>query len=424
METALLAHYRSIDDIEETSDGPELRIKCIIASESKHCLVLPDLKECDLGEITVGSAAGEGHCAIVLENSLDTPALIGISIQQAHDVPYSVTVTPAELQIPPRGKRTFNVNCHSPLPCGQFLEKIQISQINSLTGQLSRVLYEIPAFGTFSSPDVSCNVTHLEFGDISLGSTKCQEILLRNNSNAAVRYNIQAGNTKGSFQIQPCFGQLKPKSLANITVIFKPSRAWNFLKTIFILFDNALPISVDLVGTCFSPFVRPAVLRHDHVRQWRERVSLSPQPCSQNRESRFLDFLELSNSAKRTQPKMAALNKSFLDFSTADLGSTHEVSVQLQNLSDEKLVCDWDAVLAEGNNLTFSERSFSISPAQVELSAGDSATFVISFNPARPSEYFFRIFDCVVSTKRNRSFRLVNDAGIVPPQTLSLAVQG
>lgn len=158
-----------------------------------------------------------------------------------------------------------------------------------------RILYTPASTGTFSSetfslataggnkvalavageavgPVVAFSTRVLNFGNVRTEQHVPKVLYIENRSEVPVAYSfrLECGDV---FGLQKPSGTIQPYSTAHVVIVFKCNRPANYWRRAVCVIQDADPVAVDLLATCFDEKMRPPPLATRHIADYFERLS-------------------------------------------------------------------------------------------------------------------------------------------------------
>ncbi|XP_016378792.1 coiled-coil domain-containing protein 108-like [Sinocyclocheilus rhinocerous] len=155
--------------------------------------------------------------------------------------------------------------CFSPLT----VDSISVDYL-SLTcpGAVSKDLLKMS--GTCIGPIVSLNTSVLDFGCVEEGTEVTHNVQIINSSAVLAHYQFDVDTGSHSvFSIDKPCGSLPGSSKLTLHVKFRPYQPIAYHKTVTCLLLHREPLFLDLIGTCHSEQLKPAVLTPRHLSIYR-----------------------------------------------------------------------------------------------------------------------------------------------------------
>mmetsp|Transcript_36466 Transcript_36466/g.71614 ORF Transcript_36466/g.71614 Transcript_36466/m.71614 type:complete len:1880 (+) Transcript_36466:91-5730(+) len=345
------------------------------------------------------------------------------------------------------------------LQAGQEMD-IQLSYTPQVTNTFTNevFLFETPGgnnekltlCGTATGPVLHFSTSMIDFGDVPAGEKVKREIRLHNESDCPAFYQF-LDDELGSFSIDVPSGVVPALVSAIVNVTFRPHQPINYYKRVFCLIKNQTPHYVDVLGTCFTDLVRPAPLTTDHVLRYRHRALTYPhlrrtdtfkllaaglddgldetgfsEELGGGISSSYFAYEQLLNESVDPHAE-ASVQELSIDFgSQSHMRMSEYRTIHVTNHTDFKQTVMWDIPTQSDNPNAKKIKSplFMVFPPSADVRPKSTIEFKISFRPRRSNFYYCQRLEAYVYSKSNRTFRLVNDAGFVPPLKIQTMVFG
>ena len=205
------------------------------------------------------------------------------------DVESVFTFAPTSGIIPPDGELTIAV-MYAPKVTGTFTnDHYEVRTPGGNTVPLEVV-------GEAIGPTITLSKDVINFGDvpIELPAKKSSRILeMTNTSEVPVPYLLFGVETNGLFQLTPAAGVLTPRQPTYVHFEFSPTTPGNYYRRIYVLFLNAKPMAVDLIGSGYNDKRRPLPIQPRFVSEYLRREAkglhrLSPEELQARADAKAL----------------------------------------------------------------------------------------------------------------------------------------
>lgn len=302
-------------------------------------------------------------------------------------------------------------------------------------------------------PQVQLGAKVINFMQIDVGDVATRTIDVINNSDIDAAYQFMIDCSESVFKFERTSGILKANSKLTIILKFVPQHPINYHRHITCMVHNQGPLYLDLIGTCHSELVKPAVLLSKHLDNFRSHVErgFSVFPPEQLNELRQQGRLELDDAGALMAPVIGSVEKpeeqvvpqvppmdeyfndgfhcdiinfvphvSF-DVSVVDFGNCQNLRViedkiiNLTNHTKGKVTVQW---------IGGADKTFTVSPAVIDVPPLKSCTFHVTFKPNAPNQLFGAELECYTYYKSLRDYKLVEDTTHSPPWCLTLNCTG
>jgi len=270
----------------------------------------------NLGEVFVGSSVSKDF-TIVNEGTSDLVAGTIVSDNSAF------TVTPESALIKPGNSATVTVT-FSPDAKGSQASVITVSSNDP--GDVSSV---VNVAGTATLPEITVSSTKLNFGDVEIGSSNSQNIIITSEEKDNT-VSIEISNDNDRFTAKPSMVSLEPGASETVAVTYTPDETGD---------DNTV-------------------------------ISMISNNIREN-------AIEVNTTGAGIAPRIT-LSTGSIDFGDVELGDSDTIPVTLTNDGDVEQV---------ETTITIDTTIFTVSPASVELGAGESRTVTFSFIPGSTGDH-------------------------------------
>ncbi|KAH9101135.1 hypothetical protein Ae201684P_007320 [Aphanomyces euteiches] len=444
------------EELGETRQRQEKTMK--ISGIGKYAFFAASETELDFGDVLIdGGAAYKSrkHSTdkeFVLRNrSLVRASYQIIPVESDHEPVFFFS--PLKGVIPPESSIPITVK-YTPLSPGTFT--CDNFHIQTPGGHTVLVTCRGKAVGplvTLWKKNLASNLVKghsINFKDVMVGTKATRVLILKNESDAAVRFNFMAA-PNGVFQIEKVAGVIPPLLETSIMLSFIPETPGNFYRRLFILLQNQSTTYVDILGTGYDQAVRPSPFQQAHVDAYRLRCQnhwglLSPDGLENLLEEKGDEFflhgaLRRANQVDENSSRLLTRSgESFLshvqiseEFFHPGTDRTNAIMVSetllefgalgakktlvVSNHTRGKVTCGW-RISEEGQS------NFRISPRSCDIAPGASADFTVHFDPHETNAYYFAELESHVYFKSNRTFRLVNPETFTPPWCVIVHASG
>ncbi|XP_055071936.2 cilia- and flagella-associated protein 65 [Misgurnus anguillicaudatus] len=324
-------------------------------------------------------------------------------------------------------------------------------------GAVSKDLLKVS--GSSIGPIVSLSASVLDFGCVEEGTEVTRTLQIINSSAVLAYYQFDVDNGSHSvFSVdQPC-GTLPGNSKLTLRVKFRPHHPIAHHKTLTCLLLHREPLFLDLIGTCHSEELKPAILYPRHLSVYRLNLLRGltfypPDLLSAMLEEQKLKVDDSGALLIRQIPAENTDNSSPLVIPRNPLeeyfhkNSAPEAELDIENNSSKFSNLH---VTVEPPELLFYEckasksvtitnhtkgkiclawthgtnSSFSISPLCCDLGPLKSTAFMVTYNPNQQNNFHAEQLECFAFYKVLRDHRYVDDQTLCPPWCLTVRVSG
>ncbi|XP_070569847.1 cilia- and flagella-associated protein 65-like [Ptychodera flava] len=317
-------------------------------------------------------------------------------------------------------------------------------------GNISKTVVKL--VGTCKGPVVSLSQKVINFGRVDIDDKQTRTFTITNEYDVEATYQFLIDCSESVFKFEKLVGMLKPKTSETIILHFLPSHPINYFRRVTCLVQNQDPLFIDLIGTCHSEQVKPAVLQPKHLVKYRMHVSrgfslfppeqlnellkegklqLDPEGCLMMQQAESMEeYLQAPqpipamheffddghySDKPHTKPHVT------LDTSTIDFGQCQNLrliepqTVNVTNHTKGKVTINW---------MTQNTNTFFVTPATCDIPPLKTFSFQVAFKPGVPNQFFGAELECYASYKSMRDYRLVQDETFCPPWCLTLNTVG
>ncbi|RUS91152.1 hypothetical protein EGW08_001065, partial [Elysia chlorotica] len=319
-------------------------------------------------------------------------------------------------------------------------------------GDISRSI--VKCVGSSIGPQVELSTYSINFMQIDEGCSGTRTLEIINNSTTEAVYEFELDCEESVFKFPATSGILKPNSTQTLVLKFYPQHPINYYRRVTCLVHNQPPLYLDLLGTCHSETVKPAVLQAEHVARYLTHVErglsvIAPEQLNELLKNSRLDVdkngclyannevdkaLLIPNPSLREIP---ALDEYFndgyhsdivnvaphvsLDINVVDFGNCHrlnmpeERTVNITNHTRGKVTVQWNGDVSH---------VFSVNPSTLDIPPLKACSFRVAFKPGASNKMYGNELECHVMYKSLRDYRLVEDLTQCPPWCLTLKCLG
>ncbi|XP_064598008.1 LOW QUALITY PROTEIN: cilia- and flagella-associated protein 65-like [Liolophura sinensis] len=309
----------------------------------------------------------------------------------------------------------------------------------------------VKCVGSSEGPSVGLSSNSVNFMQINVGEVATRTVDVINNSNTEASVQFMIDCLVSVFDFDHTCLTMKPYSRKTIILRFKPQYPINYYRRISCLVHNQGPLFLDLIGTCHSELVKPSVLLAKHIDRYWTHVQrgfsvFSPEELNEMIKNKTLEVDETGTILPKEGVEEHALvgpdnispideyfNDGFhcdvvesiphvsLDTDKADFGNCQNLriiedkTINITNHTRGKITISW---------IGDSGKTFSVSPATVDLPPMKSMSFQVSFKPNAPNQFFGAELECFAYYKSLRDYRLTEDVTHCPPWCMTLTCVG
>ncbi|XP_067299570.1 cilia- and flagella-associated protein 65 [Pseudorasbora parva] len=424
--------------------------------------------------LQIGSMGQEECCKVLAFGSV----AVGDSLEKHFEIynlsTVGTTFSLSWLRRPPLLESVFHCEVHEGKIAPQSVLKVPVCfcplTVDSISvdylcltcpGAISKDLLKVS--GTCIGPIVSLNTSVLDFGCVEEDTEVTHNVQIINSSAVLAHYQFDVDTGTSSHSVfsvdKPC-GSLPGNSKLTLHVKFRPHHPIAYHKKMICLLLHRDPLFLDLIGTCHSEQMKPAILKPRHLSVYRlnllrgltcyppdllsalleeHRLKLDDSGALQMQE---IPAEDTHNSAAPFNPR-SPLEEYF------HVNSAPEAETELYNTSNptrfpvphvtvqpsELLFYDGPASKSVSITnhtkgkicLLWSNRAespFSISPLSCELGPLKTTAFRVTYSPSQQNVFHAAQLECFTFYKVLRDHRNVEDQTLCPPWCLTVRVSG
>ncbi|XP_072325408.1 cilia- and flagella-associated protein 65 isoform X1 [Scyliorhinus torazame] len=321
----------------------------------------------------------------------------------------------------------------------------------------------LKVIGSCKGPVVSLADLKLTFGCVPLGEIVTYATEISNTSDVATFYQFEIDCTQSVFVIDwPC-GVLGGESTQKLRVTFRPSHPINYYRRVACLIHHQDPLFLDLIGTCHSSQVMPAILKPKHIEVYRTNMVrgltfyppdilstmlkegklqldavgtlvLAPEQCCITPEkienedcpkppvlfpsiSSIIEYFDDGVQSDITMfPPHVSVSERELNFGKClVLDKIIPLPLSMMNHTKGKVTVLWTSVPGS---------IFTVIPQTIDIPPLKNMAFRIHFAPDKTNMLFAAELECFAYYKVMRDHRFVDENTFCPPWCLTVNVQG
>ncbi|XP_078085417.1 cilia- and flagella-associated protein 65 [Mustelus asterias] len=313
------------------------------------------------------------------------------------------------------------------------------------------------------SPVVALADLKLSFGCVLLGETVTYTTEISNTSDVPTVYQFEIDCSQSVFMIeQPC-GVLGGESTQKLRVTFRPSHSINYYRRVTCLIHHQDPLFLDLIGTCHSSQMMPAILKPKHIELYRTNtirgltfyppdilsmmlqegklqleadgsLMLAPEHCCITPEKNLdedcpkspglfpsipsiIEYFDDGIQSDVTMfPPHISVNERELDFGKCHVpDQIAPLPLTMMNHTKGKVTILWTSMPGS---------FFTVVPQTIDIPPLKNMAFRIHFAPEKLNMLYGAELECFAYYKVLRDHRFVDDNTFCPPWSLTVNVQG
>jgi len=354
-------------------------------------------------------------------------------------LPPAFIITPGQYLVPPHSSFSFTLEYRARFAGNRDIE---VFKFRTEGGNEQQMSVCAQAFGPWVVP---CTES-INFGDVNAGQSKTLVLDLRNDSDMDGDFHILGEREDYAwFQFSEISGTVLSRTIFKIFITLHARCPMNYHKRVFLAIHNQGIFYVDLLGTGFTAKKRPAQLFQRHVDAAREREQMQLHLLA------VPDSLANTLSLKQRQQDLEALNHATTESESFEHGNFEPWSSWIDEMFDGNVkglepvsisrtsvwfgccprsegVPGYETFLLTNNTkgkvtVQWHPRpngNFGVYPTAIDIKAGSSAEFNVSFRPPIDDQLYHETLECYAYFKTNRTFRLVTDKTFSPPWCIRL----
>ncbi|XP_048390683.2 cilia- and flagella-associated protein 65 isoform X2 [Stegostoma tigrinum] len=320
----------------------------------------------------------------------------------------------------------------------------------------------LKTIGSCKGPVVSLGHLKLNFGCVFLGETVTYATEISNTSDVPTFYQFEIDCRQSVFVIdRPC-GVLGGESTERLRVTFRPSHAINYYRRVACLIHHQDPLFLDLIGTCHTDQLTPAILKPRHIELYHTNMVrgltfyppdilsmmlqegklqlladgtliLAPDQCcviaekSDNEDyptapvlfpniPSVVEYFDdgIQNDVTMFPPHVSVSERK-LDFGKClELSQINPLPLSMMNHTKGKVTVLWTSPPGS---------IFTVVPQTIDIPPLKSMAFRIYFTPDKLNMLYAAELECFAYYKVIRDYRLVDDRTFCPPWSITVSVQ-
>ncbi|XP_075386330.1 cilia- and flagella-associated protein 65 [Tenrec ecaudatus] len=168
--------------------------------------------------------------------------------------------------VPPGEKKCVSLFFHPKTLDGRNVEYVSIVP----AGCASHILLKV--VGCCIGPAVALKHGYVNFSYVALGSSAEKFLWLENQADCPAYFQFDIDCRESVFNIRPAFGTLAGKARLALRCIFRPTHPIIYFRRVACLIHHQDPMFLDLLGTCHSDSIKPAILHPQHLTWYRTHL--------------------------------------------------------------------------------------------------------------------------------------------------------
>ncbi|XP_043931157.1 cilia- and flagella-associated protein 65 [Protopterus annectens] len=317
-------------------------------------------------------------------------------------------------------------------------------------GNITKTVLKVT--GYCKGPLVSLQHEVVNFGCVHFGDSVVQSLQIKNASDVPAFYQFDIDCSESVFFIdRPC-GYLPEDSSVALKIAFQPTNPINYYRRVACLVHHQDPLFLDLIGTCHSNDIEPAILQPKHL--WLYRVNMArgltfypsdllsdmlqknkiqldangalqlfsediegkgPEMFPQTEPmSEYFDD-HISNDISMFPPHVSADIKEYNFGDCSQHLQGEPVPLQLTNHTKGKITISWNCPVTS---------PFSVVPATSDIPPLKSMAFRITFKPSKLNTLYGAELEGFAFYKIQRDHHNIVDGTFCPPWCITIRVTG
>nr|XP_023695931.1 cilia- and flagella-associated protein 65 isoform X2 [Paramormyrops kingsleyae] len=311
------------------------------------------------------------------------------------------------------------------------------------SGGVSKTILKVT--GTCVGPLVTLEVTVLDFGCLELGTEAVRTVTLSNCGLAEARFQFDVDpGGHGVFGPEPPCGILPPRGSLTIRVRFRPRLPIAHYRRVACLVLHRDPLFLDLIGTCHSEQLKPAILKPRHLRLYwlhlaRGLTCYPPDVLSTMLEE---NKLQLDQEGALLLPEDLQVKTPVLDPTQVQRAPAEEYLQGSSGVGSAVTVDPPELLFHRGSrslSVSVTNRTkgtlslawtmapdwaFSVEPASRDLAPLKSTAFRVVYAPPKDNTLHGAQLECFAFYKVLRNHHQADDRTLCPPCCVTLRVSG
>ncbi|KAJ8383584.1 hypothetical protein AAFF_G00216570 [Aldrovandia affinis] len=318
-------------------------------------------------------------------------------------------------------------------------------------GGLSNALLKL--HGNSTGPEVSLSAPVLDFGYVMLGGEAWRTVEIANAATAEAHFQFDMDATGHSvFTIDPPCGTLPSNGRLTLRVHFRPQHPISHHRRAPCLLLHRAPLFLDMIGTCHSEQLKPAILKPKHLHLYhlhfaRGLTCYPPDILSTMLAEGKLQLdqegaltlpkaaVECPPVADTTLPEMSPMEEYFQEGVAVGMAIGARVGSHVTVDPPELLFQDESRSLplsvtnhTKGRLCLFwtsaPDSPFSISPTSCDLPPLKSTAFRVTYAPLQLNTFHGAQLECFALYKVLRDHWLAEERMLCPPWCVTVRVSG
>ncbi|XP_021054197.1 cilia- and flagella-associated protein 65 [Mus pahari] len=169
--------------------------------------------------------------------------------------------------VPPGEKKCLSLYFHPKTLDSRAIDYFSIIPSGCATKTLLQVV------GLSRGPDVVLQHSCVNFHWVKLGERWEQTLWIENQSDCQAHFQFDIDCQESVFSIRPAFGTLAGKTRVTLHCAYQPTHPLISFRRVACLIHHQDPLFLDLIGTCHSDSIKPAILTPQHLTWYRTHLA-------------------------------------------------------------------------------------------------------------------------------------------------------
>ncbi|XP_066544141.1 cilia- and flagella-associated protein 65 isoform X2 [Amia ocellicauda] len=300
--------------------------------------------------------------------------------------------------------------------------------------------------GSCKGPLVSLSSSVVDFGLVELGEFAVRTLQIANTSDVPAHYQFSIDCSYSVFSVDKPWGVLAGESSLTLRLCFQPSHPISHYRRVACFIHHQKPIFLDLIGTCHSEQLKPAILKPKHLRLYsiRERRGLTIYPPDilsamvaekklllDENGALFLPLQESDGDPAEPPPVSDPVGEDLKEGWGDDVLRFRHVTLDppeilfhngpcsrplsLTNHTKGRLTIIWTSLVGS---------PFSVTPLTCDLPPLKTSAFRINYSPGQDNTFHGAELECFAFYTVVKDHQYMEDSTMCPPWCGTLRVSG
>ncbi|XP_006496055.1 cilia- and flagella-associated protein 65 isoform X4 [Mus musculus] len=217
------------------------------------------------GYVSVGSVA-ERQIRLYNPSAVNAPFKIEMAEHVLTKDP-SFSCSTSQGIVPPGEKKCLSLFFHPKTLDSRAIDYFSIIPSGCATKTLLQVV------GFCRGPDAVLQHSCVNFHWVKLGERREQTLWIENQSDCQAHFQFDIDCQESVFSIRPAFGTLAGKTRMTLHCAYQPTHPIISFRRVACLIHHQDPLFLDLIGTCHSDSIKPAILTPQHLTWYRTHLA-------------------------------------------------------------------------------------------------------------------------------------------------------